>query len=262
MTLNATRPGRPHHKAVVLNGVYYKTITPQQFNAPIDMNRPAKNRTMRPGDGAGPYNSNPKTAAVLADRLLFDVVTDVVAGFKLGWNARRHMLHYLGNTGDDLEINLEDMIRSVPLARRAIVSKARQAQAFVQMLPVGRHYFTSVRNETAYNYEEESADWYFAIGGYTYWGRGFVDITPTKGSASGMRYEMTFFFCFYDRYNWDKGKKVFIQGREIADSRLGEFHRQGLAREYDCVGSVYRSFAWEGNTAEVPDAKITSKQGR
>ena len=49
----------------------------------------------------------------------------------------------------------------------------------------------------------------------------------------------------YDRYNWDGGKSVTLFGIKITDQFMGEFHRQGLAREFDCVGSVRRTFSWK-----------------
>lgn len=46
----------------------------------------------------------------------------------------------------------------------------------------------------------------------------------------------------YDRYNWDNGKSV--DGVVITDRFKGEFHLQGLAQEFDAVGSFKRSFQW------------------
>jgi hypothetical protein len=54
-----------------------------------------------------------------------------------------------------------------------------------------------------------------------------------------------FEYKFYDRYNWDGGKKVDIFGVTITDAFMGEFHRQGMAKEYDCFGSVRRQLSWQ-----------------
>ena len=51
-------------------------------------------------------------------------------------------------------------------------------------------------------------------------------------------------YKFYDRYNWDGGKSVTIGGVEITDEAMGEFHLQGMAREYDEIGSFKRVFDW------------------
>ena len=55
---------------------------------------------------------------------------------------------------------------------------------------------------------------------------------------------MTFQVKFYDRYNWDGGKSVTIGGVTITDETMGEFHRQGVAKEFDCYGMVERSVSW------------------
>ncbi|MET0387542.1 MAG: hypothetical protein ABW321_16345, partial [Polyangiales bacterium] len=57
-------------------------------------------------------------------------------------------------------------------------------------------------------------------------------------------YELDFRYKVFDRYNWDRGKKVTILTVKVTDDFMGEFHRQGLAREYDCVGSVRRRLTW------------------
>ena len=41
-----------------------------------------------------------------------------------------------------------------------------------------------------------------------------------------------------------KLKSVTLFGIKITDQFMGEFHRQGLAREFDCVGAVRRRFSW------------------
>jgi hypothetical protein len=70
---------------------------------------------------------------------------------------------------------------------------------------------------------------------------------------------MTFDYKFYDRYNWDEGKKVTIFGIEVTDRFMGEFHRQGLAREYDYFGATRRSLQWsKGET--IPGAQIDTSQ--
>ncbi|WP_034161239.1 hypothetical protein [Sphingomonas sp. ERG5] len=52
-----------------------------------------------------------------------------------GLNATRHLRHYLNNTGETYTIDLEDMIRCVPSAKRAMVAEFRQAQNFLQGRP-------------------------------------------------------------------------------------------------------------------------------
>lgn len=66
----------------------------------------------------------------------------------------------------------------------------------------------------------------------------------------------------FDRYNWDTGKSVTIGPITVTDAFMGEFHRQGLAREYDCYGSLRRRFIWTGDNAAPSDRMIVRDGGR
>jgi hypothetical protein len=55
---------------------------------------------------------------------------------------------------------------------------------------------------------------------------------------------LDFEYHVYDRYNWDNGKWVKIAGVTITDHFMGEFHREGLAQEFDQVGTLRRRFRW------------------
>ncbi len=167
----------------------------------------------------------------------------------VGPNASLHMLHYLHASGRTLTINLESMVDSGPTATGRFRNEVAQAQKFVESLPVGTHSITSKTAESAYNFKDESKDWYFAVGGYSTWGKGTATVS---NGAAGREYELKFEYKFYDRYNWDGGKSVEIAGITITDQFMGEFHRQGLAQEFDMVGSIKRTFRWKQGDA-IPE---------
>jgi hypothetical protein len=216
------------------------------------------NPRLRSDPGAGMWNSKRIEVESLVKLQAIKAILGVPTLVYPGPNATRHMWHYLHNTGRPYTIDLEGMIRSVPTAKRAMVAEFRQAQRFVTGLPAGKHNFMSIAGENSYNYKSESADWFFAIGGYTYWGKGVASIT---GSGLNKSYEVDFEYHVYDRYNWDGGKSVTIGGVEVTDEFMGEFHRQGLAREFDCFGKVVRRFVWKGAVPPADDL-IVQRQGR
>lgn len=96
--------------------------------------------------------------------------------------------------------------------------------------------------EGGYNLKSENWNWFFAIGGYSRWGKGTATVTD---KPTGRELALDFEYKFYDRYNWDKGKKVKLFNITITDEFMGEFHRQGLAKEFECFGSFRRHFAWK-----------------
>lgn len=209
--------------------------------------------------GAGPWRSKPVTAAVVAERELIMQVLGLPTAIYPGPNATNHMRHYFANNGRDYTIDLENMVKVVPSAKQIMVGEFRLAQAFIQTLPIGTHHFVARAGREGYNYQGENTDWFFATGGYTRWGKGVARIAP---ATIGRRYEVDFEYKFFDRYNWDGDKSVTIGGITITDEFMGEFHRQGLAREFDCYGSINRHFEWEGDIATPSDQIILAPQGR
>ncbi|MDB4972856.1 MAG: hypothetical protein JWN48_1197 [Myxococcaceae bacterium] len=66
---------------------------------------------------------------------------------------------------------------------------------------------------------------------------------------------------FFDRYNWDHGKSVTIGGITVTDRFMSEFHRQGLAREFDCVGVLKRKLSWVQG-APIAASQLQAAAGR
>jgi hypothetical protein len=132
-----------------------------------------------------------------------------------------------------------------------------QAKDWIETLPLGRHAFTSLNVQSAYNYQDESRNWYFAIGGYCTWGKGSAVVTQ---SAAVRQYEVDFEYKFFDRYNWDGGKSVTLLNIKITDQFMGEFHRQGIASEYNCFGTFKRRLSWRQGEL-IPRAQLDRPAG-
>jgi LysM repeat protein len=212
--------------------------------------------TITPDPGAGVWNSTPATAEfALKKSAILSILPH--AALIVGPDAAVHMFHYLANTGNNFTIRLATMVADVPSGQFNYDEEVKEAAAFVETLPEGRHAFTSRsvnqnRAQPMYNTKGESWNWFFAIGGYSAWGKGEATVT----SAGGVRrYHMTFRYKFFDRYNWDGGKKVEIFGITVTDHTMGEFHRQGMAKEFNCYGETTATFAWtHGGTPQQTSA--------
>jgi hypothetical protein len=176
----------------------------------------------------------------------------------VGDDATKHMAHYLGNSGRDYTIDLEGMVAEVPSAHRRYDAEVAQAKEFVETLAAGQYNITSQRTNLGYNRQSESANWYFATGGYSTWGKG---VAVVKDGPTGRQYDVAFEYKFFDRYNWDAGKSVTIAGVKVTDTFMGEFHREGLAREFDCNGSFERRFTWRKGDA-IPQVQLDGPGGR
>lgn len=176
----------------------------------------------------------------------------------IGDDAVKHLSHYFQNSGRSYTIDLEGMLDEVPTAKKMFEFEVDQARAFVETLPPGTHNITSRTAESSYNYKTESKNWFYAVGGYSIWGKGVATVTVTP---SGNEYTLEFEYKFFDRYNWDTGKSVTIAGITITDAFMGEFHKQGLAREYDEIGSIRRRFQWK-HGGLIPPAQYHAPGGR
>jgi hypothetical protein len=198
--------------------------------------------------GAGVWNSKPAEASYVALKLsILEILPE--AAVVVGIDAARHMAHYLRNTGKDLTINLEGMVKDVPSAQVRYRDEVAEVQSFVETVPPGTNPIRSKMVEQKCNKKSENANWYFAIGGYSTWGRGTATVA---GDPSNRTYSDDFEYKFYDRYNWDAGKSVTFHSITVTDKFMGEFHRQGLAQEFECFGSFKRKFSWKKGDAIPP----------
>lgn len=171
-------------------------------------------------------------------------MADAAAGLGLD-NAARHMRHYLGNSGDALRIDPNDMMRDLPaidaVVRGSFDAQVRQvAEAKVAAEYDGRPMQFQITTpwNGAYATKELSQDWFFAVGGFSYAHTASVTVTPGADGSANVRIEPQ--LHVFDRYNWDAGKGVSIGPIRIGDEQLGRLHEAGLAQEYEVRGTASR----------------------
>ncbi len=222
-----------------------------------------------------------------------------------GRNAAAHLMYYFRKSGGDFKIELHRLVEEVKSAKELYNSEVKQAKQFVMTLGQGTYKITSGKasNFRNSNYNLNlpgDKNWFYAIGGYSSWGKG---VATVKGDKKNPSYELEFVYNVRDRYNWDPGKSVaFLQGpckllnefrkkhlkslgtlgytvNSVLDTRLhkgvvikhvkdkqdesakgivifdqcfrvydnfmGEFHRQGLAKEFGIYGSIKTTDKWK-----------------
>lgn len=192
---------------------------------PADPPKPAD------GDGIGPYNSKGAGWRDYVSKAKFYTIAAAAGEIGLD-NAERGMRHYLGNSGKDLHVAPGPMMWDLTKFRQAAQALAQnQATAAYNTISgaTGSKSFSSPWS-TYYATKDQSWDWFYAIGGFSYSATGVVTKTSNGGS---LKYQIHIF----DRYNWDAGKSVDIGPFHFEDRELGELHLKGLAREYVVRGS-------------------------
>lgn len=198
-----------------------------------------------PGDpatdaGAGEHGSQPWYAR--GDDVAFEGLARgaVEAAELLGLTtAARHLDHYLDNSGDDLTVDPDQIVRDVPAfgdtrdaeLRRLVDAAAADAVASGR---TGEPIPFDSGWQGFYLTKEASQDWFYAMGGIQYAVSGYLVVSPGDPPSVEVHSSTHVF----DRYNWDEGKKVTIGGIDIHDKDMGELHTAGLAQEYDMRGST------------------------
>ena len=195
-----------------------------------------------PDVGAGAWNSKPATFSAKATVAGVKAALINGKGLEIGFEAVRHLRHYFWNSGTDYQVNLEGLLREVQSARKLFRTIFKILQEFVSDFTPATYNFTFRHLFQGGVRQSENLNWFLAVGSYSVWVEGKVKI----GAGTIRHYDMELTYRFFDRYNWDTGKSVDFGLFTVNDAMMGEFHRMGLAREYNIWGSIRRRFSWAG----------------
>ena len=177
-----------------------------------------------------------------------------------GWNAIYAMRHYFNNTGTDFTFDIDNLLKSSAYAKRRLTIEINQARKFCERLPPGRFNITSKKIDHDYVTKSDSQDWYFALSGYQVWGKGTVQVT--KGPDGKRKFDLTFEHKIHDPYNWNQGMSAEIAGITVTDDWVGQFHREGLAREFRQYGTAHRRVTWtEGEKLDPAQVHAPTRPG-
>lgn len=211
--------------------------------------------------GAGAWNSETTTLEMIAaEQAVLRVLG--AANVAVGDDAVKHMRHYLRNSGRDYTIDLRGLINDVTDEKELYNRELNEAKRFVEASGrTGRFEITSNSTRGGYIRQSENRNWYFAVGGYSVWGKGVANVTA---DAQGRKsYSLEFEYRFFDRYNWDGGKQVTLFGVTITDEFMARFHREGLAQEFDMYGSYKKTVTWGHPTAAPANGgRLGGRDGR
>lgn len=211
-------------------------------------------RMIQRQDGSGTHGAQQPGLGNRLSKQLWYRVADAAESLNMT-NAARHMRHYLNNTGATLRVNVGMMLRDLPGLQARLNDEIDRAkdEANQRIATADRtkpiDFSLTGQRRNYYASKGESADWYFAIGGMTYWYTARVQVRPVNGKAV---VRMSIQLHVFDRYNWDQGKSVTIAGVTVSDETLGELHKRGLAREFlveGVSGNTTVSWTYSGSSA-------------
>jgi hypothetical protein len=216
-------------------GEHYGTAQPGMPGAPPNP----------PSDpGAGQHGTDPWYTRG-DDLIMRDLANSAANGAEAaGWtHAAANLRHYLGNSGEPVTVNPDDMMRDVD-SFRAQVDKttAAEMRRIADEAAANGTYGKPIPFNTGwkghYIGPEASKDWFYAMGGTQYAVSGVATVHPPDHPGGQPRIEMDYQTHVFDRYNWDGGKSTEIGPVTITDDQMAEMHRAGVAQEYDISGST------------------------
>lgn len=194
-----------------------------------------------PDGGAGEHGSED---AGFLDRRLEEVVEGAAHAASAAWpDASRHLLHYLDNSGEDLEVPVDTLLADLPELDDEVTARQTRlgADAIARAKASGADGPVTFPVNTGWNgyyaHGGQSKNWFYATGGFAYNLNGEVTVYPPDTPGGEWRYESDTAVNFRDRYNWDHDKSTQIGPITVTDDQLAELHRKGLAQEYNLVGT-------------------------
>ncbi|NIM92989.1 MAG: WXG100 family type VII secretion target [Anaerolineales bacterium] len=230
-------------------------------------------------EGSGPHNVE---APTMVDRA-FETVLYFGAE---AWDddrpdAARHMRHYLGNSGETLDVDIEKMMRDMPQFEKhseAYFEEFLNEDIRERILQTYNGQWlqfdiVSEWNDDFYARKSISENWFYAMGGFSYAYSADVTVEPPISPGGNPTVEVNVQMFVHDVYNWDQGKMVTIDKPDVPiigdysipipdeyqahiidegdrwrvyDTALAQLHTVGLAQEYPIAGrSEIQSLQYE-----------------
>jgi hypothetical protein len=182
------------------------------------------------------------------------------------------MAHYLGNSGDDMDLPVDKMMSDDDAFKKHIDASIRQEQdawreKALEEFEKNGGQPVSIPVETKnrdYSFDQNTQEnWFYAVGSTRSNVTGVVTVTP--GSDGEPQVGLDYQANAWDRYNWDQGKGVTIGSMEVPDGQMARLHTTGLAQEFDMSGSSstkhYDLGGSSPNKDPLPDPAEPGREG-
>lgn len=161
-------------------------------------------------------------------------------------DAARHMRHFLGESGEPLDVDAARMLRDIEFFRTREQAErddmVRDIQAEAARRYQGEAFSFTVEDRGWTGIPSDPAilgdNWFYALGGFSFTQTASVTVTRAHTPGEPPQVEIDYQTHVFDRYNWDKGKSVNIGPVTISDEELQGLHRAGLAQDFDVYGTT------------------------
>ncbi len=192
---------------------------------------------IRADSGSGQWGSEmPEKSSYLKKQ---GIVQSVIPYARLLYpDAADHLQHFFDNTGTDYQVNLQRIVETTDAGRDLYLSQRNAAMDFATAHAVDGAPLSFVSQILEQRRFSNDENWMRASGTFSGWS----NATITK---NGDQYSMDFDLHYFDPYNWNTGQSFPSFGVDVKDSSMALFHRQGLAKDYNLVGSLPLTITWQ-----------------
>ncbi|MEU7769403.1 hypothetical protein AB0B25_30555 [Nocardia sp. NPDC049190] len=193
--------------------------------------------------GQGPHGSQPWYSR--GDDIALEAVVQAaaVAADAQGLpHASKHLRHYLGNSGADVNLDPDQIMHDDPgLKQIADELVSAEVQRICTEAAATGNYGIPIPFQSPwqdYSFDpEQQRDWFLALGSVENSASGVVTVHSPETSGGQPDITVDYRTHIFDRYNWDRGKVTEIAGFDVFDSAIGALHTAGLAQEFDLLGA-------------------------
>lgn len=168
-----------------------------------------------------------------------------------------HLAHYFDGTGTPMDINPDTLFDAVPRLRSAVESQlGNAALPHIDQAIANGDYGRPIPFQSGWQTFNvapgDNVNWHLGVGAGDHSVTGLVTVHPPDAPGGAHRVEVTYQSHVFDHYNWtagdyDKGVKLGpVKVPGTSDGFISEFHRAGVAQEYQTRGSsVVHTETWE-----------------
>ncbi len=204
--------------------------------------------TINRGKGSGVWGENPRRFSEFAKKIAIQAELPFVS-IALP-DATRHLQHYLGNTGEDYQVDLKRIVETTDAGRELYLSQRNGAIKYAienakDGVPLD---FSSKRLEQRV-FAEGTENWFYASGN-------FSGYSQSKVIRNGDNFSMKFELNYIDPYDWDRIKTPLFNAKDILDKDMAEFHKQGIAKDFLLTGKLPLIITWKVGNEMNPTVKI------
>lgn len=158
-------------------------------------------------------------------------------------NASKLMEHFLKNSGEDYEIDVEEFLNDENALKTRNEELNLALRACEALAVEGESINVFQKEEVVHH--NLTGDWKFAVGSY------FTSIEIKNLTVNGNIYSATIVYNVTDFYNWDfndsnpvfTGLPAMIVG-DVSPKDLHELHRAGKAQEFLSCGEISYTVSW------------------